>query len=148
MQHARSVEAYKYLSGQTDARGRQIEVIKLPLPPPLHMTEEEAAGIAQVHPLKVCATDAHVSGRASVQQARCIILAFAPPASHCYSKQLVGQERQSEAHSLHCFVLSEPAAHQSFNASCAKFILNLFRSGDRWRGLYQGKQASGWRLLM
>ncbi|EIE24482.1 agmatine deiminase [Coccomyxa subellipsoidea C-169] len=47
-QHARSVEAYKYLSGQTDARGRQIEVIKLPLPPPLHMTEEEAAGIAQV----------------------------------------------------------------------------------------------------
>ena len=49
VQHARSVENYNYLIGQADAKGRQITVIKLPLPPPLHYTEEETAGVKQVH---------------------------------------------------------------------------------------------------
>jgi len=42
------VEDYEYLSSQTDAKGRPIEIIKLPLPPPLYMSEEEGAGVKQV----------------------------------------------------------------------------------------------------
>ncbi|BDA42897.1 Agmatine deiminase [Coccomyxa sp. Obi] len=47
-QFERSVENYDYLSSQTDAKGRKIKIIKLPLPPPLYYTEEEAAGVQQV----------------------------------------------------------------------------------------------------
>lgn len=50
VQYERSVENYKYLSSQTDAKGRKIKIIKLPLPPPLYYAEEEAAGVQQVPP--------------------------------------------------------------------------------------------------
>jgi agmatine deiminase len=44
-QYQRSVEALSVLSGSVDAKGRQIEVVKIHVPGPLHMTEEEAAGV-------------------------------------------------------------------------------------------------------
>ncbi|XP_015883094.1 agmatine deiminase [Ziziphus jujuba] len=44
-QYERSVEALSVLSKATDAKGRNMEVIKLHVPGPLHMTDEEAAGI-------------------------------------------------------------------------------------------------------
>lgn len=44
-QYERSQEAYEYLSGQTDARGRPLEVHKLPLPKPMFTTEEDCEGI-------------------------------------------------------------------------------------------------------
>ena len=44
-QYQISREAYDALTSQTDARGRQIVVHKLPLPGPLFMRAEEAAGI-------------------------------------------------------------------------------------------------------
>ena len=49
MQHAISVEALQYLEGETDAKGRRLEVLKMPCPPPLYITEEEAAGVAEVN---------------------------------------------------------------------------------------------------
>ena len=48
MQHAISVEALRYLEGETDAKSRRLEVLKMPCPPPLHITEEEAAGVAKI----------------------------------------------------------------------------------------------------
>jgi agmatine deiminase len=33
------------LSAARDAHGRQLRVVKLPCPPPLHYTEEEASGV-------------------------------------------------------------------------------------------------------
>ncbi|GJT68671.1 agmatine deiminase [Tanacetum coccineum] len=47
-QYERAVEALTVLSNSTDANGRTFEVIKLHVPGPLYMTEEEAAGFAQV----------------------------------------------------------------------------------------------------
>ena len=44
-QHAISVDALTRLEAMTDARGRALEVHKLPMPGPLALTEEEAAGI-------------------------------------------------------------------------------------------------------
>ncbi|PRW60837.1 agmatine deiminase [Chlorella sorokiniana] len=44
-QHAISKEAFQILSGTTDAQGRKLQVVKLPLPPPLHIIEHEAAGV-------------------------------------------------------------------------------------------------------
>ncbi|UJF19899.1 agmatine deiminase [Vibrio sp. SS-MA-C1-2] len=44
-QYQISRDAYDYLTQQTDAKGRKIVVHKLPMPGPLFMTEEEAAGI-------------------------------------------------------------------------------------------------------
>ncbi|KAG2334444.1 hypothetical protein Bca52824_005624 [Brassica carinata] len=46
-QYERSVEALSVFSNSVDARGRKIEVIKLHVPGPLYMTEEEASGIVQ-----------------------------------------------------------------------------------------------------
>ncbi len=40
-----SREAYAALKSQRDAKGRSIEVIKVPIPGPLYFTEEEASGI-------------------------------------------------------------------------------------------------------
>ncbi|MXU65167.1 agmatine deiminase [Oceanomicrobium pacificus] len=45
-QHERSSEALDALLSARDARGRAIEIVKLPMPGPLYMTAEEAAGIA------------------------------------------------------------------------------------------------------
>ncbi|GJN27334.1 hypothetical protein PR202_gb15349 [Eleusine coracana subsp. coracana] len=44
-QYERSVEALSTLSESVDAKGRQIEVVKIHVPGPLYMTEEEAAGV-------------------------------------------------------------------------------------------------------
>ncbi|KAK3141988.1 hypothetical protein QOZ80_4BG0340720 [Eleusine coracana subsp. coracana] len=44
-QYERSVEALSTLSESVDMKGRQIEVVKIHVPGPLYMTEEEAAGV-------------------------------------------------------------------------------------------------------
>ncbi|WEK49234.1 MAG: agmatine deiminase [Candidatus Kaistia colombiensis] len=44
-QYAISHDAYERLSAATDARGRGLEIVKLPMPGPLYMTDAEAAGI-------------------------------------------------------------------------------------------------------
>jgi agmatine deiminase len=44
-QYQLSREAEKVLSSQTDAKGREIEIVRLPLPGPLHYSESEAQGI-------------------------------------------------------------------------------------------------------
>ncbi|CAL5360899.1 unnamed protein product [Camellia sinensis] len=46
-QYERSVEAFSVLSHVTDAKGRKLEIIKLHVPGPLYMTDEEAAGLIQ-----------------------------------------------------------------------------------------------------
>jgi len=48
-QYERSVEAYSLLSNETDANGRKFEIIKLHVPSPLYMTEDEAAGVSLVN---------------------------------------------------------------------------------------------------
>ncbi len=45
-QYAISCDAWERLHDARDARGRRLEVIKLPMPGPLYMTEEEARGLA------------------------------------------------------------------------------------------------------
>lgn len=45
LQYQISCEALRILSEARDARGRKLEVIKVPLPPVLHLTETEAAGV-------------------------------------------------------------------------------------------------------
>lgn len=47
-QYERSIEALSILTSATDAKGRKLEVIKLHVPGPLSMTDEEAAGLEQV----------------------------------------------------------------------------------------------------
>lgn len=47
-QYERSVEALSVLTSEVDARGRKFEIIKLHVPGPLYMTEEEANGLQQV----------------------------------------------------------------------------------------------------
>ena len=49
LQYERSAEAFSVLSSATDANGRKLEVIKLHVPGPLYMTDEEAVGIIQVN---------------------------------------------------------------------------------------------------
>ncbi|KAL2242979.1 UNVERIFIED_CONTAM: Agmatine deiminase [Sesamum indicum] len=46
-QYERSVEALSILTSVTDAKGRKLEIIKLHVPGPLYMTDEEAAGLQQ-----------------------------------------------------------------------------------------------------
>lgn len=48
-QYERSVKAFTVLSNATDAIGRKLQVIKLHVPGPLYMTDEEAAGVVQVN---------------------------------------------------------------------------------------------------
>lgn len=47
LQYERSVGALTLLSNTTDAKGRKLQIIKLHIPGPLYMTEEEAAGLEQ-----------------------------------------------------------------------------------------------------
>lgn len=47
-QYERSIEALNVLNKATDAKGRNLEVIKLHVPGPLYMTDEEVAGLEQV----------------------------------------------------------------------------------------------------
>ncbi|KAK3037112.1 hypothetical protein RJ639_031531, partial [Escallonia herrerae] len=44
-QYQRSIEAFSVLSNSKDANGRQFQIIKLHVPGPLFMTDEEAAGV-------------------------------------------------------------------------------------------------------
>jgi agmatine deiminase len=44
-QHAISLDAERRLQAASDARGRQLEVVRLPSPGPITITEEEAAGV-------------------------------------------------------------------------------------------------------
>ncbi|PNT00562.1 hypothetical protein POPTR_015G055300v4 [Populus trichocarpa] len=46
-QFKRSMEALSILSNTSDANGRRLEIIKLHVPGPLYMTDEEAAGVVQ-----------------------------------------------------------------------------------------------------
>ncbi|KAI3918912.1 hypothetical protein MKW98_017360 [Papaver atlanticum] len=46
-QYERSIEAFSVLSSSTDACGRKLEIIKIHVPGPLYMTEEESAGVIQ-----------------------------------------------------------------------------------------------------
>nr|GMC71871.1 agmatine deiminase [Ipomoea batatas] len=46
-QHERSLEALTVLENSTDAKGRKLQVIKLHVPGPLYMTEEEANGLVE-----------------------------------------------------------------------------------------------------
>ena len=65
MQFERSREAKRVLEASTDAKGRKLEVIKLPLPDPLHKTAEEAGevGVCAV-PLNAISVG-HLQGDAS-----------------------------------------------------------------------------------
>ncbi|KAK3007724.1 hypothetical protein RJ639_013874, partial [Escallonia herrerae] len=47
-QYQRSIEAFSVLSNSKDANGRQFQIIKLHVPGPLFMTDEEAAGVFEV----------------------------------------------------------------------------------------------------
>lgn len=47
-QYERSMEAFSVLSNSTDAHGRKLHIIKLHVPGPLFMTEEEAAGFVKM----------------------------------------------------------------------------------------------------
>lgn len=47
-QYERSLEAFSVLSNSTDAHGRKFEIIKIHVPGPLYMTDEEANGIITV----------------------------------------------------------------------------------------------------
>jgi len=47
-QFKRSMEALSILSNTRDANGRRLKIIKLHVPGPLYMTDEEAAGVVQV----------------------------------------------------------------------------------------------------
>lgn len=44
LQYEVSVDAYERLSNTTDARGRKLEIFKLPRPPPMFRTYKEASG--------------------------------------------------------------------------------------------------------
>lgn len=46
-QYERSITAFDVLSNATDANGRKLEILKLHVPGPLYMTDEEAAGVIQ-----------------------------------------------------------------------------------------------------
>ncbi|KHG15652.1 Agmatine deiminase -like protein [Gossypium arboreum] len=46
-QYERSMEAFTVLSNEKDARGRKLEIVKLHVPGPLYMTDEEADGLVQ-----------------------------------------------------------------------------------------------------
>jgi agmatine deiminase len=47
-QHAISADALRRLHKATDAKGRRLEILPIPLPGPLHATEEEAVGVQPV----------------------------------------------------------------------------------------------------
>ncbi|KAK2981546.1 hypothetical protein RJ640_018406, partial [Escallonia rubra] len=48
-QYQRSIEALSVLSNSKDANGRQFQIIKLHVPGPLFMTDEEAAGVFEIY---------------------------------------------------------------------------------------------------
>lgn len=53
-QYERSVEALSVLTKATDAKDRKLEIIKLHVPGPLYMTDEEASALEQVENMLIC----------------------------------------------------------------------------------------------
>jgi len=51
-QYAISLDAWERLNDARDAHGRRLEVFKVPMPGPLHMTEEEARGLVPSESMK------------------------------------------------------------------------------------------------
>jgi agmatine deiminase len=51
-QYAISLDAWERLKDARDAHGRRLEVFKMPMPGPLHMTEEEARGLKPSESMK------------------------------------------------------------------------------------------------
>jgi agmatine deiminase len=51
-QYAISLDAWERLNDARDAQGRRLEVFKVPMPGPLHMTEEEARGLVPSESMK------------------------------------------------------------------------------------------------
>jgi agmatine deiminase len=51
-QYAISLDAWERLNDVRDARGRRLEVFKVPMPGPLHMTAEEARGLVPSESIK------------------------------------------------------------------------------------------------
>ena len=51
-QYAISLDAWERLNDARDARGRRLEVFKVPMPGPLHMTAEEARGLVPSESMK------------------------------------------------------------------------------------------------
>jgi agmatine deiminase len=51
-QHAISLDAWERLNDTRDAQGRRLEVFKVPMPGPLHMTAEEAGGLVPSESMK------------------------------------------------------------------------------------------------
>ena len=51
-QYAISLDAWERLNDTRDAQGRRLEVFKVPMPGPLHMTEEEAQGLVPSESMK------------------------------------------------------------------------------------------------
>ncbi len=51
-QYAISRDAWERLNDSRDARGRRLEIFKVPMPGPLHMTAEEAAGLVPSESMK------------------------------------------------------------------------------------------------
>lgn len=56
-QYAISQAAYQVLSTEKDAKGRRLEIIKLPLPGPLYMSAEESQGVEQTDTMERNAGD-------------------------------------------------------------------------------------------
>jgi agmatine deiminase len=52
-QYQRSVDALSTLSKSVDAKGRQIEVVKIHVPGPLYMTKEESEGVVKTVSISV-----------------------------------------------------------------------------------------------
>jgi len=55
MQHEISKDAYNRLTSTPDAKGRKIEVIKVPVPYPLFRTHKEANGVHVSSPVGLSA---------------------------------------------------------------------------------------------
>jgi agmatine/peptidylarginine deiminase len=73
--------AYDVLTSATDARGRGIKVVKLPLPPPLHVTEvhsHEAALQLRLKCLIISSPYAICAKTGAVQEARHPPTAYMP----------------------------------------------------------------------
>ena len=61
-QHARSVEALEVLEKSRDARGRRLEVIKVPLPRPMHATADDVKTVKIIDGVKVREEGARLAG--------------------------------------------------------------------------------------
>ena len=61
-QHRLSLDAYERLLAARDARGRRLQIHKLPAPGPLYMTRREAAGIAHVAGIRVLRAGQRLAG--------------------------------------------------------------------------------------